>query len=370
MRFRRLGATTMLLAAVLAGCATPPVETDSLPRSVYAEMTAVAPIVDARARFREIFCALVRRDAPVDAADDCRELLWLERDEPPAAAAPLPAVPPSFRAFVIPGAFSDCFDDNALAWQAAIPRLAARGFRVELIRVSGRSGPAHNAAQIAAALASRELAPDERIVLVGYSKGTLDALQFLVDDGPLARHVVAVASVVSPVHGSPGATGARPLWPALAAAVGAHCPSGDGSVLESLQPAVRARWLAEHRLPERVAYFSLAAYPARDRLAQGLWAPWELLAAFDVRNDGQVLARDAFIPGASVLGVANADHWDVAVAFEAISPRLGARASTRTFPREALLEAVLLYVDEALGAGANAAAIAAGAARPTTGATQ
>jgi hypothetical protein len=99
-------------------------------------------------------------------------------------------------------------------------------------------------------------------------------------------------------------------------------------------------------------------------------APWELLAAFDVRNDGQVLARDAFIPGASVLGVANADHWDVAVAFESISPRLGARASTRTFPREALLEAVLLYVGEALGAGANAAAIAAGVARPTTGATQ
>ena len=233
--------------------------------------------------------------------------------------------------------------------------------------MSGRSGPAHNAAQIAAAMARAELAPDERVVLVGSSKGSLDALQFLVDGAPLAERVVAVASVVSPLRGSPGATGARPLWPALAAAIGAECEAGDGSVLESLQPAVRARWLAANPLPSRVAYFSLAAYPSRDRLAHGLLAPWELLAAFDRRNDGQVLARDAFIPGATALGVVNADHWDVAVAFEAISPRLGARASARTFPREALLDAVLLYVGEALDAGNGSAAASTAVTTGTTG---
>jgi hypothetical protein len=58
------------------------------------------------------------------------------------------------------------------------------------------------------------------------------------------------------------------------------------------------------------------------------------------------------IPGATLLGYANADHWNVAVQVEASHPFAGARRDPRPFPREALLEAVLLYVGEALRAEA------------------
>ena len=52
-------------------------------------------------------------------------------------------------------------------------------------------------------------------------------------------------------------------------------------------------------------------------------APWcvgELLASTDTRNDGQVLIGDALIPGSTLLGYVNADHWDVAIAVERQMP--------------------------------------------------
>lgn len=53
------------------------------------------------------------------------------------------------------------------------------------------------------ALESAGLGPSERIALVGYSKGALDILQFLVDFPAPAAWVDAVVSVSGPITGSP-----------------------------------------------------------------------------------------------------------------------------------------------------------------------
>jgi hypothetical protein len=37
------------------------------------------------------------------------------------------------------------------------------------------------------------------------------------------------------------------------------------------------------------------------------------LSEWDERNDGQVLAVDAVLPGSTLLAEARADHWDVAL---------------------------------------------------------
>lgn len=76
--------------------------------------------------------------------------------------------------------------------------------------------------------------------------------------------------------------------------------------------------------------------------------PWRILADDDRRNDGQVLIEDAVIPGSTLLGYVNADHWDVAISIGLQMPHLSARKSPRQFPRPAPLDATLLYVSESL----------------------
>ena len=126
------------------------------------------------------------------------------------------------------------------------------------------------------------------------------------------------------------------------------CDPGDGQVISSLLPETRRRWLDEHPLPSHVAYFSLAAFTTGEHLSHGLNATWRMLAEHDRRNDGQLVIGDAVIPGATLLGYVNADHWDIAIPIERQMPHLSARKSARQFPRPALLEAMLRYVSESL----------------------
>ena len=66
------------------------------------------------------------------------------------------------------------------------------------------------------------------------------------------------------------------------------------------------------------------------------------------RNDGQLLFHDQIIPGSTLLGYVNADHWAVALALEEEWPILAGHGGA-PFPREVLFEALVLYVAEQLG---------------------
>jgi hypothetical protein len=75
------------------------------------------------------------------------------------------------------------------------------------------------------------------------------------------------------------------------------------------------------------------------------------LARIDGRNDGQVLFYDQVIPGSTLLGYVNADHWALAVPIARTHDMLGATfVNHNDFPREALLEALLRFVEEDLAA--------------------
>ena len=66
-------------------------------------------------------------------------------------------------------------------------------------------------------------------------------------------------------------------------------------------------------------------------------------------NDGMVLVSDQVIPDSTWLGCLNADHWAVAVPIARTHPRLAAAfVDHNDYPREALLEAVLRFVEEDL----------------------
>jgi hypothetical protein len=62
------------------------------------------------------------------------------------------------------------------------------------------------------------------------------------------------------------------------------------------------------------------------------------------RNDGQVLAADAVLPGSSLLAVARSDHWDLALPRDRHPDALvRAMTSGRAWPREALFRALVQW---------------------------
>jgi len=328
--------------------------------------------LDGRARYRQIYCDLLdRRTGTTPAAARCDDLIWRLQDEAAPAANPaeLPALAAGLHVFVVGGAFSDCRKPATVPFEEAISRLAAQGLRITPVRVSGRSGAAHNARQIADALRFADIGPADRVVLVGYSKGTVDILEFLAAYPQDARPVAAVVSVAGAVKGSPLADDGDWWYRTfLAQAFPGTCDPGDGQVLHSLRPATRRAWFESTTLPERVTYFSLAAFTTEEHLSHGLKPAWRRLARYDRRNDGQVVADDAIIPGSTLLGYVNADHWDVAIALERQMPQFSRRDSGRVLPRSELLLAALLYVSESLAVDRAATAVEdGGGARLRTG---
>jgi hypothetical protein len=73
------------------------------------------------------------------------------------------------------------------------------------------------------------------------------------------------------------------------------------------------------------------------------------LARIDARNDSQVIFYDQVVPGSTLLGYLNADHWAVAVPINRTHTTIASMFVTQNaYPREALLEAVLRFVEEDL----------------------
>ena len=340
-----------LTASLLSGCASLPTG-DGLVHAPgpHAGLAAADALADGRARFRDIFCNVLAQDPPVGERLPCTDWLWRLDDERPATTSPLPDADFTPQVYLVGGAFSECLGEEAKPFRLAAPRLRDKGYRIATIVVSGRSGVEFNARQIAERLAEPPPGEDGRVVLVGYSKGINDILEFLATYPDVASRVDSVVSVAGAVGGSPLAAQMAGTYDVLLHGIpSSRCPPGDGQVIESLRPESRREWLARHELPGSVRYYSLAAFTNRDRIARILYPAWKLLLAHDSRNDGQLLARDALIPGSVLLGYLHADHWLAVIDVESVHPVLGARDDPTPFPREALLEAILLQVAEDRG---------------------
>jgi hypothetical protein len=224
------------------------------------------------------------------------------------------------------------------------------GYRIDTIAISGRSGSDTNARLIADALGQMPKVANERLIMFGYSKGSVDILHFLVNYPAHAARVSAVVSVAGAVNGSPLADMMAPLYAVFGAYFPlAGCSLGDHQVVADLRPQVRQQWLATHPLPTHVQYFSLAAFTESERVARTLFLPALLLARIDPHNDGQLLARDMIIPRSVLLGYARAGHWAIAISVEEDFPFLAARPQVQhPFPEDALFEALVLFVRESL----------------------
>jgi hypothetical protein len=308
------------------------------------------PVHDGRVRFRQIVCDLAGQiPAGTNTPIDCAHLLWRLADEkePASPSLPLPSHDPHLHLLIVPGAFAECFPEFGMPFEDAASSLRQRGYRIDFIPVSGRSGADHNATQIAAAVERLPDDPAEMIVLIGHSKGAVDILHFLVNHPQPARRINAVVSVAGPVNGSPLADDFAETYRKVFSRMPfLYCRPGDRDVLNSLTRSYCMTWLASHRLPQHVKYFSLGGFARREDIHPLMLVTYDLLSTVEPRNDGFVAFSDQVIPGATLLGYANLDHYDIALP---VRERLNFGGFySRAVPRELLFEAIVLTVAEAL----------------------
>jgi hypothetical protein len=80
-----------------------------------------------------------------------------------------------------------------------------------------------------------------------------------------------------------------------------------------------------------------------------LRSSYNKLSKVDARNDSQLLFYDAVIPASTLAAYVNADHWALAVPVNRSHSTIGSMFTTQNaYPREALLEALLRFVEEDL----------------------
>ncbi|HYH97082.1 hypothetical protein [Hyalangium sp.] len=338
--------TLGVLMQGLVSCAPPLLKYDASEMPPLQLAVVGQPSVhDGRARFRTLFCELAARERP---ALDCERLLVRLAAEPPAAAsAPLPQHDPRLRILLVPGGFAECFKEAGL-FPEALPRLQAAGYSVSTVPVSGRSSSAYNAWRIAVAVARTSLPPDGLLVLAGYSKGVVDILEFLVQYPSLAARVHAVVSVSGSVNGSPIANRYTFLFEATDDLLLRDCPPGDRGVAEDLKREPRMNWLARHRLPGHIRYFSIATVAPEEEVARAMALTDGPLRYVDPLSDGQLIFYDQLLPGSELLGYVRADHWAVALPLQKHWYLLASNPAGTHFPRGLLLEAIMLHLSEAL----------------------
>jgi hypothetical protein len=308
-------------------------------------------VLDQRARFREIFCAL-NQDHGAELPDQrpCDEALHRLPGEAAASGQPvnLGQARLRLRLLIVPGLIAQCFGELALPLRVAARHVERLGYQVGWIDVDGLSSSARNAAAIRAAVLDLPVAAEQPIVLLGYSKGASDALQASADPA-LAQRVAALVSLSGSVRGSPLVDQAPArLFAALGYLPGLACGPGDGGGLDSLRRSARTGWLTTHPRAPAIRSYSVASYAERSQISTLLRRWHDELRPIDPRNDGQLLLDDQILPGSALLGLVNADHWASAMPIARGSVLGAAFADHNAFPREILLEAILKQIEEDL----------------------
>ena len=345
----------MLLVAFLTVCSIQP----AVPYTVDDSALDLLPgdradIEDGRGRFREIFCTVLEdhgRDLPD--YKPCEEAFTRVGQEPPATGAPVNLGPSGedFLVGLVPGLGWQCVRKWLDEDNSAPEHVARYGFEVRLFEVDGTSSSGNNARQIRDHVIALSMEEKIRpIILMGHSKGTVDILQAVVSYPEVRDRVVAVVSVAGAVGGSPLADNTKQSRVDMLIHVPrSGCETGDHGAIASLKPEVRKEWLVNNPLPNHIRYYSVIALPDSDHVSSGLKSAYRKIGKVDTRNDGQLIFYDQFIPAATLLAFANADHWAMSTPVAHQLPIAQSTfANKNDYPQEVLLESILRYVEEDL----------------------
>jgi hypothetical protein len=352
---RLLFTITITANLLLSACSTTPLlpYTEDSPPLVLMPASQ-AGIEDKRGRFREIYCAVLEQHG--QALPDylpCEQALTRVGIEPEGSGkiVKLGSSSRNLQAVLVPGIGSSCFSNWLKPKSTAATHIRQFGYEMVTLKVDALSSSSNNARQIRDAIMIME--HDERapkLVLIGYSKGAVDILEAIVTYPEIRKHVAAVISAAGSIGGSALANDVTQSelnlvrhWP------DAKCTPGDGGAIDSLRPSARQAWLSENRLPRDFPYYSLVTYPKPERISSILKSSYDKLSQIDARNDSQIIFYDQVIPGSALIGYLNADHWALSVPVARTHSTIGSIfVDQNNYPREALLEALMRFVEEDL----------------------
>jgi hypothetical protein len=330
---------------------------------------AMAGIEDAREPFATLFDRELRAGAKAKRGSTAT---WLNgvAGEPSETGSSLSAIDgrfaelaPSTSVLIVPGLFADCFESQSVPFGDGVERQreasVTEAYRqyddlrllgIRAVSLPGRTSPAANGRLVAEAIRAEASRPGVlRIVIIAFSKGAPDvlhALSQLETEGGVPPAVTALVSVAGVVMGTSMADQYEAAFGALSPLVQPlDCSPSDGQELASLTHRERVAWLTAHPPPRSLRYYSIVAIASDEYVAPSLRPFHSALNRFDLRNDGQLYASDAILPGSTLLAEARADHWDVALPRDRHpSAAMRALTSGRPYPREELFRATLKWV--------------------------
>lgn len=330
-----------LIAVLLAACSPMPEHVDTVDYVPLALAPAgFAGVIDRRADFRAVYCAAEHADGAT-----CIEELRMFRDEGPALKVPVidTARRGDFRIAVALGVGWDCVRELIDEAELPLNQLRSLGFDTRLIEIEGLSGSERNADLLFATLED-ELDDPRPLILVGYSKGANDIMTALEKYPQLAASTAGFISVAGAIGGSPVAENdSGNTEKLLHFSPFGECGEGDGHALDSLSPRVRHAWLKDN-LPLPVPAYSMVTAPEPDRVSRALRSPYKVLGVVHPLNDGALLHWDQLLPGSTLLGYANADHWAVSVPLDMSGVPLGNFLVTNEYDRLGLWRSMLDFV--------------------------
>jgi hypothetical protein len=344
-----------MCASTLIACAGKPLSpytTDTTPMILLP--INQAGIRDDRGRFREIYCAVLN-DHGQELPDyrSCETALTRVGTEPAPSGQEINLGPSrqNFLVAIVPGFGWECFEGWLESEYSGVSHVEKFGYEVIQLKVDGLSGTENNARQISEQIAN--LPPEQAgrpLILLGYSKGAADILQAVVDYPELAEKVVAIISAAGAVGGSALANGAKQSQANILTKIPkSDCSEGDGGAVNAMKPASRQKWLAENNLPEHISYYSVATFPDPEYISSVLKSSYRKLGKIDARNDSQLVFYNQLIPKSTLVAYVNADHWAIAVPIARTHSFTAAAFTTQNhYPREALFESILRYIEEDL----------------------
>ncbi|GLX85164.1 hypothetical protein tloyanaT_14160 [Thalassotalea loyana] len=264
---------------------------------------------------------------------------------------------------IVPGILGECIIDEVAPFEKSIPLVSEKypNIRFHTIKtVSGRASSTYNSKTIYTEIERLETYPEEKIIIVGYSKGATDSLVYFSDYyfNPSVKNTKIISGFVTisgVILGTPIANTEYLNSESIVANFPIDtCPTKDESGVNDLSNLTRFEWFKQQYSTEisNIPSFSLISASTRKNTSLVFNTFHKDIMTMAGINDGQVPASMQFMPNSYYLGTVNADHWAVILPFSDHESsnltwlnKLTKKVATKnTYPREALLEALVLTV--------------------------
>ena len=337
--------STVLLFFTILSCHhpihVPPSQSDQNAPTVATLPLPGIGVIDKSQEFADVFYSVLKSESIFREWLCCDRYLRLPGHPNDA----MPALSTNDKVLLISGLFSQCLKTITAFSDAASHLVMTHALSIVYLEVPALGSSDENGLRIANYI-DQEYEKDGRpFIIIGYSKGAPDS-QFALTKLTHPEAVTALVTVAGSIGGSRLAdalAGQFSLW-FRKLRLNPLCDVADAKGFIDLRRDRRQEFLQRYPNP-LVPTYCIAAVSTRQNTSRILVDAWDYLSFFERDQDSQMIASDTIAPHSTFIGIANGDHWAVAMPFEdAHNTLINLLVDKNHFPRTILLEAILRFV--------------------------